>query len=165
MSATRWSPVASPLGELAVARDERGLVSVLLPGEWPTVDPTWQRDDAALAEAREQLDAYFAGERRSFELELAFDGTPFQLEVWNALLEIPYGETICYGELASRVGRPNAARAVGAANGANPLSIIVPCHRVIGSDGRLTGYGGGLDAKRRLLDHEAGRIPLLASVA
>jgi methylated-DNA-[protein]-cysteine S-methyltransferase len=108
-------------------------------------------------EVRRQLDEYFAGRRRSFELELAPVGTPFQLEVWRTLREIPYGETRSYGEIARRLGRPESSRAVGAANGANPIPIVIPCHRVIGADGSLTGFGGGLAIKALLLDLEAGR--------
>ncbi|MFI0453398.1 methylated-DNA--[protein]-cysteine S-methyltransferase [Actinomadura sp. 6N118] len=104
----------------------------------------------------EQLEAYFAGELTDFELPLALHGTPFQRTVWEALQEIPYGETISYGQLALQIGKPSASRAVGLANGKNPISIIVPCHRVVGSSGSLTGYGGGLERKRRLLDFEHG---------
>lgn len=114
-----------------------------------------------LRAAAEQLRAYFAGGLREFDLPLAPAGTPFQLRVWEELLRIPYGITISYGELARRVGNPNASRAVGLANGRNPISIIVPCHRVIGASGALTGYGGGIDAKRALLDLESGRRRLI----
>jgi methylated-DNA-[protein]-cysteine S-methyltransferase len=124
------------------------------------VRPGWRRDDDALARVRIQLDEYFAGERTSFELQLALDGSAFQRTVWHALTEIPYGQTISYGELARRIGRPDLARAVGTANGQNPIAVIVPCHRVIGSNGKLVGYGGGLDNKRLLLDLEAGRAAL-----
>ncbi len=117
------------------------------------------RDRAILAAAGEQLNAYFAADLTTFDLPLAPRGTPFQQRVWEALLEIPFGETTSYGALANHLQRPGAARAVGLANGSNPISIIIPCHRVIGSDGRLTGYGGGLDRKAWLLDHEAGRGP------
>jgi methylated-DNA-[protein]-cysteine S-methyltransferase len=108
-----------------------------------------------------QLRAYFAGELETFDLPLAPEGTPFQLEVWRRLCEIPYGETISYGELARRLGNPNASRAVGLANGANPIPIVIPCHRVIGSDGKLTGYGGGLPIKEKLLALERGQLRLL----
>jgi methylated-DNA-[protein]-cysteine S-methyltransferase len=117
----------------------------------------WRRDPAALREPAEQLQAYFAGELRAFDLPLAPHGTPFQREVWSALREIPYGSTISYAELAAAVGRPDAARAVGAANGRNPIAVVIPCHRVIGASGALTGYGGGLGRKRLLLDLEAGQ--------
>lgn len=118
------------------------------------------RDDTQSADVKEQLEAYFAGTLRTFTTELVLNGTPFQRQVWTALREIPYGETTTYGELAERLGRPTAARAVGLANGKNPISIIVPCHRVIGSTGSLTGYGGGLPRKRYLLDFEMG-VPAL----
>jgi methylated-DNA-[protein]-cysteine S-methyltransferase len=109
---------------------------------------------SVFAEAARQLEAYFDGRLTEFELPLAPAGTPFQLAVWTELLRIPYGETMTYGELAERLGRPSAARAVGAANGRNPISIVVPCHRLVGASGGLTGYGGGVDRKRRLLDLE-----------
>src|SRR5262249_46745434 len=115
----------------------------------------WLRDDAVFAGPRTQLTEYFGGGRAEFELPLLPEGTPFQRKVWNALCEIPYGETISYGELARRIGQPTAARAVGLANGSNPLPIVVPCHRVIGADGSLTGFGGGIERKRWLLAHEA----------
>jgi methylated-DNA-[protein]-cysteine S-methyltransferase len=111
----------------------------------------WLRDASAFTEAVEQLQEYFAGKRQRFSLQLAPEGTPFQLRVWQELRNIPYGETISYGELARRIGKPNASRAVGTANGRNPLSIVVPCHRVIGANGTLTGFGGGLENKRTLL--------------
>jgi methylated-DNA-[protein]-cysteine S-methyltransferase len=114
-------------------------------------DPAWIETSAPFAEPVRQLDAYFAGTLRQFDLQLEPIGTPFQQRVWQALLEIPYGETVSYAELARRIGRPAAVRAVGAANGQNPLAIVIPCHRVIGSDGRLVGYGGGLAAKEALL--------------
>jgi methylated-DNA-[protein]-cysteine S-methyltransferase len=114
-------------------------------------DPDWIESAQPFAEAVRQLDAYFAGRLRQFDLPLAPKGTAFQQRVWQALLDIPYGETVSYGELARRISRPSAVRAVGAANGQNPLSIVIPCHRVIGSDGRLVGYGGGLPAKSALL--------------
>lgn len=120
--------------------------------------PDWKRassqSGAVLSELKRQLDAYFDGALRDFDLPLAPQGTEFQRSVWRALREIPYGRTISYGTLAQRVGRPRAARAVGAANGRNPLPIVIPCHRVIGSSGRLTGFGGGLDTKQRLLELE-----------
>ena len=119
----------------------------------PPIDPAWQEgdDSAVLRAARSQLDQYFAGSRKHFELPLAPRGTPFQRAVWNAIAQVPWGETLTYAELASRAGRPGSARAAGAATGRNPLSIIVPCHRIVGSDGSLTGYAGGLDRKQKLL--------------
>lgn len=112
------------------------------------------RDEARCAEAVRQLDEYFHGSRTRFELKLAPKGTEFQRAVWHALEEVPYGQTVTYGEIARRIGKPSAVRAVGAANGANPIPIVVPCHRVVGADGTLTGYGGGLDIKRALLTIE-----------
>jgi methylated-DNA-[protein]-cysteine S-methyltransferase len=119
--------------------------------------PAWREAPTAFAEARRQLAGYFAGRRRAFALSLAPAGTPFQRAVWRALGEIPYGTTLSYAELARRIGRPGASRAVGAANGDNPLAIVIPCHRLVGSRGQLTGYGGGLSAKRALLDLERRR--------
>jgi methylated-DNA-[protein]-cysteine S-methyltransferase len=119
------------------------------------VDPAWEHDPAALAEPARQLAEYFAGERTEFALELEPAGTVFQRTVWDLLLGIPYGETTTYGALAATLGDPRKVRAVGLANGRNPISIVVPCHRVIGADGTLVGYGGGLERKRVLLAHEA----------
>jgi methylated-DNA-[protein]-cysteine S-methyltransferase len=148
----------SPVGDLLASADAEGRITGLhFPGEsTPKRDSSWVRSDRALAPLRGQLTEYFAGERREFDLDLAPAGTPFQLEVWSALREIPYGETASYGEIAAAVGQPLAARAVGGANNRNPVAIVVPCHRVIGADGSLTGYGGGLPRKRRLLALEAG---------
>jgi methylated-DNA-[protein]-cysteine S-methyltransferase len=126
------------------------------------VDRAARYDDRAIAEVRRQVEQYCAGERTAFELELAAQGTEFQHAVWDALVEIPYGETRSYGEIAKAIGQPQAARGVGAANGANPIGLIVPCHRVIGADGSLTGYGGGLPLKRALLAHEAEHRPATA---
>lgn len=123
------------------------------------------RDPAAAAEAVRQLRAYFAGGRTAFDLPLAPRGTDFQRRVWRALLDIPPGQTISYGELARRIGRPSASRAVGAANGQNPIAVVIPCHRVVGADGTLTGYGGGLHRKRWLLEHETRAMPLFAGAA
>jgi methylated-DNA-[protein]-cysteine S-methyltransferase len=157
---TTYSSFDSPVGELLLVGDDDGLRGLYLPDHrrGPARAADWARDDAALAGVREQLAEYFAGERTDFDLPLAPAGTPFQLEVWEALRGIPYGETETYGELAARVGRPGSARAVGAANGRNPISIVVPCHRVVGAAGALTGYAGGLEAKERLLAHEAGAV-------
>lgn len=153
----RYTYLDSPLGALLVVRDEGGLTGLYLPsGRHPvTVRPEWVRDDAAFDDVCTQLEEYFAGHRRAFDLPLHPSGTAFQKQVWTALLDIPYGETTSYGKTAAAIGAPRASRAVGLANGQNPLSIIVPCHRVIGANGSLTGYGGGLDAKRWLLAHEA----------
>jgi methylated-DNA-[protein]-cysteine S-methyltransferase len=122
-------------------------------------------DDAAVAHVRRQVDEYCAGARTSFELELAAAGTPFQHRVWDALVHIPYGETRSYGDIAKEIGQPQAARGVGAANGSNPIGLVVPCHRVIGANGSLTGYGGGLPLKRALLAHEAEHRPPLRRAA
>ena len=127
------------------------------------VAPGWEPAPAAFADVSEQLGEYFAGRRTSFDVPLPMDGAPFERRVWRALQEIPYGETVSYGELARRIDQPSAARAVGMANGRNPIAVIVPCHRVIGADGTLTGYGGGLERKRLLLDLEArARVPQLS---
>ena len=152
-----YTTTDSPIGELLLAGDGAALQLLHMDG---TPAAAWERDDDAFAEVRAQLAEYFAGDRRDFDVDLALAGTPFQQEVWEALRAIPYGETISYGELAHRVERPWASRAVGAANGRNPVAIIVPCHRVIGADGTLTGYGGGLERKRTLLDLEHGVRPL-----
>jgi methylated-DNA-[protein]-cysteine S-methyltransferase len=142
----------SPVGPLRLEARDGALVALHLnarPGPENLEDPV-------LAEAVEQLRAYFAGERTSFALPLAMHGHEFERRVWAALREIPYGETASYGEIAERIGAPGAARAVGLANGRNPIAIIVPCHRVIGANGKLTGFGGGLPMKRSLLDLEQG---------
>jgi methylated-DNA-[protein]-cysteine S-methyltransferase len=157
-----YSVYRSPVGELLLT-SERGMLSGLsMPLQQgkpaPSPKPQWRRDDEALRVARQQLDAYFEGDLHAFDLALHMVGTPFQKQVWQGLLTIPYGTTISYAELARRIGRPRASRAVGAANGRNPIGIIVPCHRVIGADGSLTGYGGGLDCKEWLLSHEGGGI-------
>lgn len=147
----------SPIGPLLLAGNGVALSRVGFPSGKGRVAPRdgWRRTDDAFVEARRQLDAYFVGDLRDFDLTLMPEGTPFQLSVWQALTSIPYGETISYGELALRLGRPGASRAVGAANGANPIPIIVPCHRVIGANGSLTGFGGGIETKRHLLALEA----------
>jgi methylated-DNA-[protein]-cysteine S-methyltransferase len=119
-----------------------------------TLEPGWRADRGTFADVRRQLAEYFGGDRITFDVPLAAAGTPFQRAVWRGLRGIPYGETISYGELARRIGRPSAVRAVGLANGRNPISVIVPCHRVIGADGTLTGYGGGIERKRLLLELE-----------
>jgi methylated-DNA-[protein]-cysteine S-methyltransferase len=160
----KYTFIPSPLGDLLAVRNGSGLTGLYLPtGKHPmAVRPEWERDDAAFDDVRAQLEEYFAGERRTFDLPLDPAGTPFQKRVWSALRDIPYGETTSYGKTAAAVGVPDAARAVGLANGQNPISIVVPCHRVIGANGSLTGYGGGLDAKRWLLAHEAAHSGIFA---
>ena len=151
---TIWSPV----GELTLVADEQGLAAIL----WENDRPGRVRlgpltEDAAhpiLIETERQLGEYFAGQRRTFDLPLSFAGSDFQKRVWSALLTIPFGETRSYGEIAHQLGNPGASRAVGAANGRNPISIVAPCHRVVGSTGKLTGFAGGLDAKQYLLELE-----------
>ena len=123
----------------------------------PAPAADWREDASAMRFAVEQIEQYFAGERTAFELELAVDGTEFQREVWHEVAAIPFGRTRSYGEIAGAIGRPGASRAVGAANGANKLPLVIPCHRVIGGDRSLTGFGGGLDVKRRLLEFEGAR--------
>lgn len=152
----RFTVMPSPVGELTIAGDDRGLRHIRFASGRGAGGPEsdWERDDASLRTVLLQLEAYFAGELRDFDLAIAPAGTEFQRRVWCALADIPYGETVSYGTLARRVGRPTAARAVGAANGANPLPIVLPCHRVIGANGSLVGYGGGLEIKVALLEHE-----------
>jgi len=148
-----YTSLDTPIGSLLLAGDDRGLRLINFQTGKHRIRPdrSWRLDERRFADAIGQIEAYFAGELRSFNLRLAPDGTPFQLKVWNALLTIPYGETVSYGEVARRVGNARASRAVGAANGGNPLPIVIPCHRVIGADGTLTGYGGGLRIKEALL--------------
>jgi len=153
-SKTIWSPV----GELTLVADDRGLAAILWENDKPDRvrlgTPTEKADHPILAETERQLGEYFAGERRTFDVPLSFAGTDFQKRVWTALLAIPFGETRSYGEIAQQLGTPGASRAVGAANGRNPISIIAPCHRVVGSNGKLTGFAGGLEAKAFLLELE-----------
>jgi methylated-DNA-[protein]-cysteine S-methyltransferase len=145
----------SPVGPLALAADEQHLLEIRFPGKLQPTAPDGQPgDNEVLGEARRQLGEYFAGTRRVFDLPLLPRGTAFQRAVWQALAGIDYGTTISYAELARRIGRPGASRAVGAANGRNPLPIVLPCHRVIGADGSLTGFGGGLPTKQFLLELE-----------
>jgi len=156
--------VPSPVGRLKLVAGDAGLVAIL----WESEDPDRvrlgamieQRDHSVLAETERQLGDYFAGRRQGFNLRLDFRGTNFQKAVWQALLTIPFGETRTYGEIARQIGRPSASRAVGAANGRNPISIVAPCHRVLGSNGALTGFAGGLAAKRHLLDHERRHVTM-----
>jgi methylated-DNA-[protein]-cysteine S-methyltransferase len=160
-----YTTIASPLGELLLVGDGHALHGLhMQQGRRPiALARGWEPSSGAFRDVIGQLAEYFAGTRRSFDVPLAPTGTAFQLRVWNELQEIGYGETISYGELARRIGMPSAARAVGMANGSNPIAVIVPCHRVIGADGRLTGYGGGIGRKRLLLELESGvgalRVP------
>jgi methylated-DNA-[protein]-cysteine S-methyltransferase len=152
-----FDEIATPIGPLLLAADEHGLRHVLFAQDryGPRERGDWVRDRALLRECSAQLLAWFGGELRVFALRLAAHGTPFQQRVWQALGTIPFGSTCSYRDIACALGAPTATRAVGAANGRNPLPIIVPCHRVIGADGSLTGFGGGLPRKRWLLAHEA----------
>jgi methylated-DNA-[protein]-cysteine S-methyltransferase len=159
MTAAASRIVDSPVGRLWLAATDAGLTHLLFASEMknpPSPEAGGEESARILLEAERQLTEYFEKKRKAFEIPLALEGTEFQLEVWNALKAIPYGRTVSYGELAERLGKPDAIRAVGAANGANPIAIMVPCHRVIGADGKLTGYGGGLYIKRRLLEMEQG---------
>jgi methylated-DNA-[protein]-cysteine S-methyltransferase len=159
----QYRNIDSPIGALLIAGDSAGLRFVLFSGGRDRMEPRpeWEPDRGLLRESLRQLSAYFAGKLRDFDLPVAPEGTPFQRQVWNQLQRIPYGETISYGELARRIGNPKAVRAVGLANGANPISIVIPCHRVIGSNGSLVGYGGGLPIKQALLSLERGQRSLL----
>ena len=150
----------TPIGRLLLAGDGEGLRRISFQSALHPIEiaERWERREEPFREAIAQLEDYLAGRLRRFDLALVPEGTPFQREVWSALTAIPYGETISYTELARRVGRPAAVRAVGAANGRNPIPIVIPCHRVIGANGSLTGFGGGLSIKRRLLDLEAGSL-------
>jgi methylated-DNA-[protein]-cysteine S-methyltransferase len=157
----RTTIVDTPIGPLRLVASEAGLREVLFGGQaLPPDEAVGEDESPVLGEVARQLHEYFDGERTSFTVPLDLAGTPFQLAAWRALAEIPYGETVSYADQARRLGRPRAVRAVGAANGRNPVPIVLPCHRVIGSDGSLTGFGGGLHVKRALLDHEAGVQPL-----
>ena len=151
-----YSYLDSPVGQLLLVADADHLRMISFPAGSRRQEPAaeWRRDDTWFPQTTAQLRAYFDGELTRFSLPLLFDGTPFQNAVWQALCQIPYGTTTSYGALAKTIGRPKASRAVGAANGANPLPIVVPCHRVIGADNSLTGFGGGVDVKHFLLTHE-----------
>ena len=149
----QYCHVPSPIGDLLLAGSSGGLELISFPTgpKARTPGPDWERSERTFAEAVAQLNAYFAGELREFDLDTHLTVTPFREVVLNELRRIPYGETRTYGDIAARIGRPKAVRAVGAANGSNPLPIVIPCHRVIGAGGQLTGFGGGLDTKRYLL--------------
>lgn len=151
-----WTTIATPIGNLLLAGDGERLSHLYMElRRWgPDDTKGWRRSDGLFVEARSQLEAYFAGDLLEFDLAIAPEGTPFQQRVWSALRAIPYGETVSYGDVARTIGEPKAVRAVGAANGRNPISIVIPCHRVVGADGTLIGYGGGLERKRWLLAHE-----------
>ncbi|MEU5666905.1 methylated-DNA--[protein]-cysteine S-methyltransferase [Streptomyces longwoodensis] len=155
--------IDSPYGPLTLVADDGVLCGLYMTDQRhrPPEESFGPPDPTPFAEAEEQLEAYFAGRLTEFSLELRLHGTPFQRSVWSALRAIPYGETRTYGQLAALLGQPTASRAVGLANGRNPVGIVVPCHRVVGANGDLTGYGGGLHRKRRLLDLERGATPAL----
>lgn len=153
----------SPVGKLLLVSNESEICKISFPSNGAQVeaDPGWLENSSTLDECARQLRAYFAAELEAFDLPLRPQGTPFQKQVWAELRKIPYGDTISYGELARRIGNPKASRAVGLANGSNPIPIVVPCHRVIGSNGKLTGYGGGLHIKEKLLALERRQLKLL----
>jgi methylated-DNA-[protein]-cysteine S-methyltransferase len=157
MSEVFTSTIDSPVGPLTLVARDAVLTNLSMDAQRHLVPPPLDavRDDSWFKDIAQQLDDYFSGHRSTFDIEMNLIGTSFQKSVWSQLCSIPYGETISYGELAQRVGNPKASRAVGLANGRNPIAIIVPCHRVIGADGSLTGYGGGLERKTWLLDHES----------
>jgi len=150
---TKFTLMPSPIGDILLARNENGISHIHFQAGDSQLSPAsdWQRADTDFEDLVTQLNAYFAGELQAFNLPLAPDGTPFQQTVWQQLQTIPYGKTATYGELAAEIGKPKASRAVGAANGRNPLPIIIPCHRVIGANGKLTGFSGGLHIKEALL--------------
>lgn len=151
-----WCKIESPIGTLIVAGNQQHLHHIGFPNDRrkTEIHPSWTNDPAPFAALREQLKAYFAGELVNFDLSIRPSGTDFQKSVWKALLDIPFGETTSYGALAATIGRPKASRAVGAANGANPIPIVIPCHRVIGADRSMTGFGGGIETKSFLLELE-----------
>ena len=157
----RYEIVSSPIGKLLLIADGHALVEMRFAGTWETSDiaPDWQRGGELLGRVTAQLGEYFEGQRREFDLPLLPEGTEFQHRVWHTLRAIPFGVTISYAELARRLGEPSAIRAVGAANGRNPIPVIIPCHRVIGSDGSMIGFGGGIELKKRLLQLEQMALP------
>lgn len=154
-----FDKMQSPLGPLTLIANEKSLIALLWNGHWPqwmhSVQMVSDSEHPVLRQAARELEEYFSGTRKTFSVPIQFRGTEFQMRVWQELRRIPFGETLSYGELASRIGSPQACRAVGAANRRNPLGIIVPCHRAIGADGSLTGFAGGMDAKRYLLALES----------
>jgi methylated-DNA-[protein]-cysteine S-methyltransferase len=158
-----YTKIESPIGPLLLAGNDGGLRFLSFAAQKRAVTPRreWIEDSRPFVEVTRQLRAYFRGELTEFDVPLGLEGTPFQLRVWENLRTIPYGETISYGQLACRIRQPSAVRAVGLANGSNPIPIIVPCHRVIGSNGSLTGYGGGLSVKEKLLALESRQLRLL----
>jgi len=160
---TFYSRFDSPVGSLLLAGSKTGLqmISFCSGKRTKKPDAAWQEDESAFTEVVRQLKSYFAGERKIFDLPLLLEGTDFQKKVWAALRSIPYGKTVSYQTLAETIGFPTAVRAVGAANGANPIPIVIPCHRVIGKDGSLTGFGGGLGLKKKLLELESQQLTLL----
>ena len=162
-SSTRYTRMESPVGPLLLVADDAGLRKIYFENgrDRASPDSSWAEDRKYFKAIISQLRSYFTGKLKDFDLPLAPEGTRFQLDVWQRLCEIPYGATMSYGELARRVGNPNASRAVGLANGSNPIPIVIPCHRVIGSNGKLTGYGGGLPIKEKLLALERGQLRLL----
>lgn len=169
MTTTRLRVIDSPIGQLTLAGDDEALTHLLMHQQThpPKRQEHWVRDDRAFPEVVDQLESYFAGELTEFKVTMRREGTEFQRRVWAALCDIGYGETESYGALAARIGQPTASRAVGLANGRNPIAIIVPCHRVIGASGGLVGYGGGLDRKQTLLALERNRAapaPVLRSL-
>jgi len=160
---TYYTRIASRVGPLLLVADDVGLRKIYFENgrDHVRIDSSWEEYSSYFKDVISQLRSYFEGELQKFDLPLAPEGTRFQLQVWNYLCEIPYGSTISYGELARQIGNPKASRAVGLANGSNPLPIVIPCHRVIGSTGKLTGYGGGLPIKEKLLALEHGQLRLL----
>jgi methylated-DNA-[protein]-cysteine S-methyltransferase len=162
----RYRYVDSPIGRIRLTGRNGKLSGLHLADHHrcPPADAQWTLDEDAFDDVRQQLEEYFEGSREVFDVALDLEGSPFQVEVWTALTAIPYGQTTSYAAIAQAVGRPTAVRAVGAANGRNPISVIVPCHRVIGADGRLTGYGWGVDCKAWLLDHERAATSSLFSL-
>lgn len=152
---TQFAIMNTPIEPLLIAENSSGVSAIILNADSFSIPDSWIQVENLSTEVMKQLKEYFDGERYEFDLPLAPEGTSFQLEVWRALEKIPYGETVSYLDIAKRIGKPAAVRAVGAANGANPLPIVIPCHRVIGHNGKLTGYGGGLEKKQYLLSMES----------